>query len=137
MGRTGNLRRRARRGSSLMEFSFVALLLFMILLTMFELDRMVLVSTAIADSARAGVRYAIVHGSNNSTTVGKIQNVVKGFASSGVLDPTRLTITSTYVNTMAPGTKVDVTVKYVYDPFTRYFPLGFTLGSTSEGVITY
>lgn len=122
----------------MIEFTFIAVTLFMILLTMFELDRMALVSTAIADSARAGVRYAIVHGSDNAVTTAQVQTVIKNFASSGVLDTSKLNVTGpTYTPNTNPGSKVDITVKYVYDPFTSYFPLSVTLGTTSEGIIAY
>jgi Flp pilus assembly protein TadG len=121
-----------------MEFSFVTLLLFMVMFTMFEIDRMVLVMTALADATRAGMRYTIVHGADNPTTTTNIKTVVKDFAASGALSTSRLNFPNlTYTTAMTPGTKVDMTVTYTYDPLTSYFPLSVTLSSTSEGIITY
>ena len=36
-----------------------------------------------------------------------------------------------------PGSRVQVTVVYVYDPFFSILPLQVNLGSTSEGYIMY
>lgn len=134
----GELRQRGSRGSTLIEFSFIAVLLMMFLFTMFEMDRMVLVMTALADSTRAGVRYAIVHGADNPKTTDDIKTVIRNFAGSGILNTANLNFpTLTYTPNNSPGSKVDITVTYVYDPFTRYFPLSITLSSTSEGIVTY
>jgi Flp pilus assembly protein TadG len=138
-----SFRRDPRRGGTLIEFSFVAVLFLMILFTIFEVDRLLLVTSALAEAARAGVRYAVVHGVDNpttlgpATTAGTIKNVVSNIASTGILNTANLDITSTYAPGLAPGATVQVTVTYPYDPFTTYFPLTITLGSTSEGTITY
>lgn len=136
MKRIARQQKRATRGAAMMEFCFVALLLCMVMFTVFEMDRMVLVMTALADSARAGVRYAIVHGTDNPTTADTIKTVIKDYASTGALNTANLNFpTLTFGG--APGSKVDITVTYVYDPFTTYFPLTFTLWSKSEGIVTY
>ena len=133
-----------RRGSALIEFSIVALLLFMLIFTIFEIDRLLLVMTALADSTRAGTRYAIVHGSDNAATATQIKDVIRDFASTGLLDTSRLTIPDptytacgTCTTNKDPGSKVFIRVTYVYDPFTTYFPLSINLGSSSQGIITY
>jgi Flp pilus assembly protein TadG len=58
----GKSRRSGQRGQSLVEFSLVALLTVMMMLFVAEMGRMLLVYTAVANAARAGSRYAIVHG---------------------------------------------------------------------------
>ena len=55
-----------RRGSAMIEFAIVAMVLMLMVFAGFEIDRMILVYTAVANSAKAGVRYAIVHGSDRS-----------------------------------------------------------------------
>ena len=71
-----------------------------------------------------------------------------GFASAGLLDTSKLTISVAYPDVVtvthptAPnsaGSRVDVTVTYPYDPLVTFFNsiLGTTMGSTSEGIITY
>jgi Flp pilus assembly protein TadG len=127
-----------RRGSTIIEFSFISLLLFMMVFAMFEMDRMVLVMTALADSSRAGVRYAIVHGVENPTTENAIETLIKNFASTGILTPGNLSFTSNYSTSAAVGSKITITVTYPYDPFLTYFPgLRVNLSSTSQGVVTY
>jgi Flp pilus assembly protein TadG len=131
-------------------------MLVIVLLGVVEMGRMVLVYTSIANAARAGARYAIVHGGDRTgpgatgvnaasgpgspCTCSQIQTVVKNFASAGLLDTTKLTITVNYPNsTNTAGSLVSVKVTYPYDPFVNYFSsiLNTTLGSTSEGVITF
>jgi hypothetical protein len=122
-----------------------------------ELDRMVLLYVAVADSARAGVRYAITHGSDRSGTgvdassgpadnPAQVVTVIKNFASTGILNTAALTSTCTAgspgicvsypAGTNGPGSLVKVSVIYTYDPFT-VLPFGVNLSSTTQGIITY
>lgn len=137
------------RGSSLIEFSLIGFMFLVVLFGIIEVGRMVLVYTTVANAARAGARYAIVHGGDRtgsgvdgpsgSGSTAQVQSVVRNFASAGLLDTSRLTITVAYSNGNSAGSPVTVTVTYPYDPFFSYFGsmLNYTLGSTSEGVITY
>ena len=127
-------------GQSLVEFGIVAFLLVMLLLGVIEIGRMVLVYTAVANAARAGARYAIVHGSDNLATTAQIQTVVKNFLSTAPVDTTRagITIDVNYPACNTPGCKVTVTATYPYDPLISYFPWpAINLRSTSQGVITF
>jgi Flp pilus assembly protein TadG len=146
---SGIERWRGDRGSSLVEFSLIAFMFIIVLLGVVEMGRMVLVYTTIANAARAGARYAIVHGSDQTVsssgpgspcTCPQIQTVVKNFASAGLVNTSLLTITVNYPNGVnTPGNPVQVTVTYPYDPLVKYFSslLNDTMGSTSEGVITF
>ena len=148
MTRPIRARFRRRRGGTLVEFAFVAVQLFLVLFAALEFGRMVLVYTNVANAARVGARYAIVHGStrtgsgvNGPSGPGQtvyIVNAVKDFARPGLLDTSRLAITVTYPdgNSNAPGSRVTVRVVYSYDPFT-ILPLRVPLGSTTEGIITF
>jgi Flp pilus assembly protein TadG len=131
------------------EMVICTFLLMMIILGIVEFGRMMLVYTALSNAARAGTRYAIVHGIDRSTGTGvdgqssssdtsQITTVVQNFASAGLLDPTQLTITVAYPDTTnAPGNRVTVKVTYPFIPLLSYFPLRTTLGNTSQGVITF
>lgn len=138
------------RGSTLVEFSLIAFMFIMILLGVVEMGRMVLVYTTVANAARAGARYAIVHGGDRtgsgvngpsgpgSTT--QIQTVVQNFASAGLVNVSNLNVNVTYPNgANTAGSPVSVTVSYTYDPLIPFFStlLNTTIGSTSEGVITF
>lgn len=128
-------------GQTLVEFSLSVLMLVMLLLGVFEICRMVLVYTTVCNAARIGVRYAMVHGSDNSVTTSTIQSVVNNYLGPATVNTTNATVTVNYPDTggcTSPGCRVTVTVTYPYNPFTSYFPIGsVTLGSTSQGVITF
>lgn len=140
-----------RRGTALLEFTVSTFaLLFLMLLGGIEFGRMILVYTTVANAARAGVRYATVHGGLRSTISGvngqsgpgnnpaEVVTMVKNFASTGVLSTSRLTVTVTYPSgTNAIGSPVTITVIYPYDPLSRYLPVQFNIGSTSQGIIAF
>jgi Flp pilus assembly protein TadG len=150
MARRGTRRRARSAGQSLVEFSIVSFMLYMLVLAVFEMGRVVLVYTTVANAARAGVRYATVHGSSRAAGAGsnnasgpsnnpaQVLTVVKDFASAGLLTTSRLVITVAYPGASnAPGQLIDVTVLYPYDPLTRWLPFRVNLGSTTEGVIAF
>jgi Flp pilus assembly protein TadG len=144
---------REDRGSSLIEFALISFMFVILLTGVVEMGRMVLVYTTIANAARAGARYAIVHGGDRSGpgatgvngasgpgNVTNVQTVVKNFASAGLVNISALTITVSYPNgNNKAGSPVTVQVAYTYDPFVNYFGtlLNRSLGSTSQGIITY
>jgi Flp pilus assembly protein TadG len=134
----------------MVEFSVVALLTAITLLFVVEIGRTVLVYTTVANAARAGVRYAVVHGSSRATgsTVdsasgpgsnpAQVVTVVKNFASAGLLTTSRLVVTVTYPGgSNAPGQYVTVSAVYPYDPLTTYFSKTLRLGSASQGIIAF
>ena len=150
---------RDEEGSSLAEFSLCAFLLVMVLLGMVEMGRMILVYTTIANAARAGARYAIVHGGDRTGTgatgasgsgsVTQVQTVVQDFASAGLVNLPVGDITVTYPQASSTGPctsagnlvgcTVQVAVSYPFTPLLGYFNslLSVSLSSTSEGVITF
>jgi Flp pilus assembly protein TadG len=143
---------RRRSGQSLVEFSLVAVLTVLMLLFVVEMSRMVLVYTTVANAARAGARYAIVHGSSRSgcgetvdstsgpTCPNQVVTVVKNFASAGLLTTSRLVVTVTWPDASPsndPGDAVNITVVYPYDPFTSYFSKTLRLGSATQGIIVF
>jgi Flp pilus assembly protein TadG len=137
-------------GGALVEFTFIAVMLVVVMFGIVEMGRMVLVYTTVANAARAGARYAIVHGAERTGTgvngasgpgsTTQVQTVVTDFASAGLLDTTKLNIAVNYPNGLnTADSPVTVTVTYPYDAWVPYFRslLSVTLGSTSEGVITF
>jgi Flp pilus assembly protein TadG len=140
------------RGQNLVEFSLCVFLLVMLLIGVVEIGRMVLVYTTIANAARAGERYAIVHGKDNSATAVQVKSVVTNFLSTAPMTTGNAVVHVCYAAipgsdscsadsgsgaAAAVGSEVTVQVSYPYDPFTSYFPLSITLGSTSQGVIAF
>jgi Flp pilus assembly protein TadG len=128
----------------------VAVLTAIMLLFIVEIGRMLLVYTTVANAARAGVRYATVHGSTRSAgaTVddasgpgdnpAQVVTVVKNFASGGLLSTSLLVVHVTYPGgSNAPGQYVTISVVYPYDPLITYFSKTLRLGSTTEGIIVF
>ncbi len=139
-----------RRGQGLVEFSLVAVMTVILLLFVVETGRMLLVYATVANAARAGVRYATVHGSSRATgsavsdasgpgaNPAQVVTVVKDFAGTGLLTLSLLVVNVTYPGgSNAPGQSVNITVVYPYDPLTTYFSKTLRLGSASQGVIVY
>jgi hypothetical protein len=133
----------------LVEFALVTFMTIILLFAVVEISRMILVYTTVANAARAGSRYAVVHGSDR-TGVGpdgpsgpannpaQVLTVIKNVASAGLLRTSLLLITVNYpAASNDPGDLLSVTVIYPYDPFTAYFPLRVRLGSTTQGVILF
>ena len=59
-------RGRSDRGSTSVEFGLVAVMFVILLVSIVEIARMMLVFNTVANSARVGARYAIVHGVNRT-----------------------------------------------------------------------
>jgi Flp pilus assembly protein TadG len=142
--------RRGRRGAAAIEFAFVCLLFLITLIGTFELCRMLLVFTTLANACRVGVRYAAVHGNTNTgsglsapsgpgNTI-NVENIVRDYTRGSLIDTGNLAITVEYpmggATANAPGSRVRVQVVYPYDPF-FVLPLNVPLASRTEGVIVY
>src|SRR5258708_12382083 len=61
---------RSDRGQAQVEFALVVIFLFLLVLGILEMLFFMHTYNVLADSAKEGVRYAIVHGANNSYPVG-------------------------------------------------------------------
>jgi Flp pilus assembly protein TadG len=90
------LRRHRRRGATLIEFGLFFLLFLVVSFGLMEMGRGVWTFTTIAHAARAGARYAIIHGKinpipNDGTT---IEAIVK--ANAVGLDPADVTVITKY-----------------------------------------
>ena len=62
--------RSGTRGATMVEFVMTFLVITFVLFLLFELSLWIYTYNVMADAAKAGVRYAIVHGSNNTTPSG-------------------------------------------------------------------
>jgi Flp pilus assembly protein TadG len=136
-------------GQALVEFSIVSFMVCILLLSTLEVARLVLVYTTLANAAREGSRYAVVHGGSRTGTgvdgpsgpganPAQVVTVVRNFAGTGSLSNSHLTIEVAYPGgSNAPGQRVDVTAVYAYDPLTTYIPFNVRLGSTAQGVIAF
>src|SRR5262245_33052827 len=133
---------RSKAGATMVEFLFIAVLLFLVVFASLEFDRMLFVYTALADAAKAGVRYGTVRGSNrtsgslSSSDTTEIQTLVKSYVQG--VDKSRLTVTVTYPDgNNQIGSRVSVVAQYSYDPWVGLPLSGVTLSATSKGAITW
>lgn len=139
-----------QEGASLVEFSVTAFMFVVLLLGIIEMGRMVIVYTALSNAAHAGLRYAIVHGGDNTSSgMAKtcapssctgVNTAVKNFASAGLINTSNVTTSVSFPDSStAAGSRVAVTVSYTYDPLVSWFnsKLRVNMGSTSQGVIVF
>ncbi len=131
-----------RRGQSQIEFLFVIVLFLMTLFGTFEFCRLLLSYTTLANASRVAMRYASVHGSSNDSgyvaTTSKIEGVVRDFTRGSLIDPSLVTVTTTWPlsGSDAPGAPILVRVSYPYRPFVL-LPMETTLDASVEGIVTY
>jgi Flp pilus assembly protein TadG len=128
------------RGATLVESSLVLLLAITVLLGVLEVGRLMLAYATLAQAARAGARYAIVHrASGPSANPSDVVQVVTDLTTLAGMPPgPNLTVTVTYpsgTNTIA--SPVSVSAAYAYAPLWSYLPFSVTLGSTSQGMLCY
>lgn len=150
-----------QKGQALVEFTFVLILWVIMIVGILEMILFMHTYNVLADSAKEGVRYAIVHGTNNSKPCGpgntldvtgppapsgtfpgygSNYGVVKTFAQLSLHDTTNMTVTMNYPGGDATPVnktpnRVQVTVSYPYQPF---FGLGWptvTVNAAAEGRI--
>ena len=136
------LMRKDRRGQSQVEFLLVIVLFLLTLFGTFEFCRLLLSYTTLANASRVGMRYASVHGSSNDagfvTTATEIEGIVRDFTRGSLIDPTQVTVTTTWPASGSddPGDPVVVQVSYPYRPFVL-LPMQTNLDASVEGIVTF
>ena len=146
--------RHGEKGQTLVEFALSVVLVMLLIVGSIELIVMVYTYSVLADSAKEGVRYAIVHGTGLGATncsgpggggvtctdssAANVKTAVKNFASLSFHDTSAMTISPTYpdASSVAPN-RVRVTVSYIYQPI---FGLGWptlTVNAAAEGRIAF
>jgi TadE-like protein len=150
--------KRKQRGQALVEFALTILFIFLLFVGMLEMIFLLYAYNTLADAAKEGVRYAIVHGTGNTQCSGpglpsgsppvicpdpsgtNVQTVVTNFA--GLSMQSGSTVVVDYNPNNAnlalcnvPGCMVRVKVSQTYQPF---FGLGWpsvTLYAAADGRI--
>lgn len=147
-------------GQAMVEFMLVVIFLFVLFVSILQTILLLHAYNTLADAAKEGVRYAIVHGTGNSNCSGpglplatppvtcsgtpypNVQTVVTNFAAVSFQNVTAANVTVDYNPNSAngaacnvPSCLVRVTVSYPYQPF---FGLGWpsvTLNAAADGRI--
>jgi Flp pilus assembly protein TadG len=158
-------RLRSDRGQATVEFALIVLFLFAIVLSVLEMVMFMHTYSVLADSAKEGVRYAIVHGANNAQASGPTcpcadidgppapagtvagygsgYGVVKSFARYSLHDTSGMTVTVTYGPADTPAVtplnktpnRVQVVVAYPYQPIFGLSWPTVTVNAAAEGRI--
>jgi TadE-like protein len=148
-----------QRGQAAIEFLFTVLFVMLFVLGFLELVMLLFSYNVLADSAKEGVRFAIVHGTASTSCNGPgdpldativcdntkagVKAAVTRYANHSGQTIANAQITVTYANTgggaacSKPGCSVEVQVAHLYRPL---FGLGWpsvTMHATSEGVVTF
>jgi Flp pilus assembly protein TadG len=146
-------RKKRQAGQAAVEFALVIVFLIVFLLSFIEITALVYTYSVLADSAKEGVRYAVVHGTLSSACSGpgapgipcgdgvaaNVTDKVTTYAT-GSLNNTAagMTVTPTYPDgTSTPSSRVRVVVRYDYQPL---FGLGWPtvrVWAASEGRIAF
>jgi hypothetical protein len=125
------------RGQAQFEFVLSILFIMLFIFGMLELVLLVYTYNVLADSAKEGVRYAVVHGTDSLSCSGpgssevtcldssgaNVQSTVTQYAQYSFHSTSSMTITVTYPDSSsAPASRVQVHISYPYQPF---FGLGW------------
>lgn len=143
-----------QRGQATVEFALTIVLVMIFIIGALELIMLMYTYNVLADAAKDGVRYAIVHGTNTGagncsgpggsgvtctdSTGTKVINQASAYAGLSLHSTSAMTITPSYPDGVSvPPSRVRVDVSYVYQPF---FGLGWpsvTVSAAAEGRIVF
>ena len=151
--------RREESGQSLIEFALMFTSFMFLMAGIFDFSRGIFYYNSLAEAARAGVRYAIVHGENGSPSAGPCTSGASCSCADGsapnatairtavlsrttAMDPGTVTTTCGWPDQNSAGTylnginyRISVTVAYTYQPILTAFIPGATItlqgGATS------
>src|SRR6266536_3618387 len=145
---------RKQNGQAAVEFALTIVFVMLLILAAIELTVMIYTYTVLADAAKEGVRYAIVHGTGNGTSkcsgpggggvtctdsaAANVTAAVNRYTSLSFHDSTAMIVTATYPDASSvPPNRVRVTVSYDYQPiFGRGWPT-VTVNAAAEGRIAF
>jgi Flp pilus assembly protein TadG len=143
-----------RRGQAAVEFALTIVFVMILILAAIELTVMIYTYSVLADAAKEGVRYAIVHGTGvgagncsghggsgvtcTDSGASNVTATVSKYTALSFHDPTAMIVTPSYpdASSVAPN-RVRVTVAYNYQPI---FGLGWptmTVNAAAEGRIVF
>ncbi len=139
-----------------MEFALSIFTMMFVIFWIWEVVFAVYTKTVLADAAKEGVRYAIVHGKGNSNCSGpntpacpdptgaNVVSNVQSYAQLTLHDTSSMTVTVQYLNNTGgsatnvdQNTRVRVAVSYTYVPYIPVPWVSPTLNAVAEGRIVH
>jgi len=134
MRRSKQDRWRRQRGQSLLETALMIVIIFTVMMWVFEIGQLMYTYTVLADAANEGVRYAIVHTGGGVSSTPTTAAIVQKFAATSRHDISGITVTVTPLDTTYdPPNRVSVKVSYTYVPYLKIFTTPPTLSAYAEG----
>jgi Flp pilus assembly protein TadG len=146
---------RQQRGQAAVEFAFVVVFLVLLLVSILEMTMFIYTYAALTNAAKEGVRYAIVHGASTGTTVlgspvaspwppcataatGTLLSTVQTYAALSLHNTSSMSIDACYPDgDNKPGSAVQVTVSYPYQPLFGLRWASVTVSANSVGRIMF
>jgi len=153
------VRRNPETGQAMVEWALVAVFLFVVFVSAIQMILLMYAYSTLADAAKEGIRYAIVHGTGNTncsgpgttgpppvtcpdTTYTNVKNAVVNFAGLSFQNVTTGEVNVDYNPNNAngaacnvPGCMVRVTVQHTYNPLFGLPWPSFTLNAAADGRI--
>ena len=152
--------RRNERGQALIEFGLLFLFLISLVISILEMSLFLYNYSVLTDAAKEGVRYAVVHGSSAGASVSSDPESAPWPPCTTSADDNVFNAVHTYMSASAhklaplsvylcypegnnnPGSAVQVTVSYPYDPLSAIGPLNWAamnipVSATSVGRIQF
>jgi Flp pilus assembly protein TadG len=149
-GRKNQLR--GQRGQATVEFALTTVFIVLLIISTIELIMMIYTYNTIAEAAKEGVRYAIVHGTNSSspsgpaagsgsncaTNITAVTTTVQNYAKLSFHNVSAMTVSVCYLdgNNRPPG-RVQVQIHYPYIPWFKRSWSVPQINAASEGRIVF
>jgi Flp pilus assembly protein TadG len=131
MRRSAQARWRRQRGQTLLETALMIVIIFTVMMWVFEIGQLMYTYTVLGDAANEGVRYAIV---NPTNIVAGTTARVKSFAATSRHNISAITVTvSAPDGNYNPPNLVRVKVSYTYVPYLKIFITPPKLTAYAEG----
>lgn len=139
------------KGAAQIEF-LVSIVMFLVLMFWtFEMTTMIYTYVVMGAAAKAGVRYAIVHGKSSGSycsgpdcastadqTGANVKSLVTTYAGLSLHDISAITINVNYLDSSAaPPSRVQVQVAYPYIPYVSFPGFSPQLVASAQGRIVY
>jgi Flp pilus assembly protein TadG len=144
--------RNSRAGQAQVEFILSILFALVVVVSIVEMILLMYTYTVLADAAKEGVRYAIVHGCSlaaancsgtctpacTDTTGANVTTYARNYLGASLHDPTAMTVNVSYPDSSSlPANRVRVTVSYPYQPFFGLSWPTVTVHAAAEGRIFF
>lgn len=125
--------RKGERGAVQIELAFTIMTVMFVVFMTVELCSAVYTYVVLSDAANEGVRYAIVHSSDESGAVSQ----VRSYAKNSLHNVSGMTVSVAYPDGQSVPGRVRVTVSYPYVSYLNFMSSPPTMHAYAEGRLVY